>query len=83
MELNPREAPEGFVAVMKAAVATQALGNICRACDWRPECQKPTTDFTVSRHRCMPYAVTSSDGRELKRQDGCSVVFKKMGMRNQ
>lgn len=75
---NPKEAPDGYIAVLKSAVATQSIGNICRACDWRPECQKPETDFTVSRHRCMSYAVTSHvDGRELKRQDGCSVVFKR------
>lgn len=75
--LNPADAPDGFTAVLKSDVATQSLGNICRACDWRPECQKPDTDFTVSRHRCMPYVVISSEGREIKRDDGCSVVFKR------
>lgn len=75
---NPNEAPYGFIAVLKSAVATQSLGNICRACDWRPECQKPETDFTVGRNRCTSYTVISRiDGRELKRQDGCSVVFKR------
>lgn len=78
MTLDPSEAPAGYVAVLKSDVATLTLGNICRACDWRPECQKPGTDFTVSHHRCMSYTVTSSrDGRDLKRQDGCSVVFKR------
>lgn len=69
--LDPTEAPPGYVAVLKASVATPALGNICRACDWRQECSGIT-------HRCMPYAVISArDGKELRRVDGCSVVFKR------
>jgi hypothetical protein len=68
--LDPNEAPEGFIPVLKSDVATDSLGNICRACDWRSACNG-------FEHRCMPYTVISSrDGRELKRQDGCSVVFK-------
>ncbi len=69
--LDPNEAPEGFIAVLKSEVATERLGNICRACDWRSACNG-------FEHRCMPYTVISSrDGRELKRQDGCSFVFKR------
>jgi len=69
--LDPNEAPEGFIAVLKSDLATDSLGNICRACDWRNACNG-------FEHRCMPYAVISSkDGRELKCQDGCSVVFKR------
>ena len=70
-KLNPNEAPAGFAAVLKSEVATAGLGNICRACDWRSEC-------SGLEHRCVPYTVlSSSDGRELKRLDGCSVVFKR------
>ena len=69
--LDPNEAPEGFIAVLKSDVASNSLGNICRACDWRSACNG-------SEHRCMSYTVIScKDGRELKRQDGCSVVFKR------
>ena len=69
--LDPNEAPEGFNAVLKSDVATDSLGNICRACDWRSDCNG-------FEHRCMPYTVISSkDGRELKRHDRCSVVFKR------
>ncbi len=69
--LDPNEAPEGFIAVLKSDVATDSLGNICRACDWRSACNG-------LEHRCMPYTVISRIyGRELKRQDGCSVVFKR------
>ncbi|MGL5002120.1 MAG: hypothetical protein ACRDAM_04210, partial [Casimicrobium sp.] len=69
--LDPNEAPEGFYAVPKSDVVAESLGNICRACDWRSACNG-------FEHRCMPYTVISaSDGRELKRQDGCSVVFKR------
>ncbi len=69
--LDPNEAPEGFIAVLKSDVASDSLGNICRACDWRSACNG-------LEHRCMPYTVISRiDGRELKRLDGCSVVFKR------
>ena len=68
--LDPNEAPEGFIAVLKSDVATDSLGNICRACDWRSACNG-------LEHRCMSYTVISNyGGRELKRLDGCSVVFK-------
>lgn len=70
-QLNPNEAPPGYFAVLKSDVATEELGNICRACDWRPECD----GFA---YRCMSSTVISSrDGSELKRQDECSVVFKR------
>jgi hypothetical protein len=69
--LDPNEAPEGFIAVLKSEVASDSLGNICRACDWRSACNG-------LQHRCMSYTVISRiDGCELKRQDGCSVVFKR------
>jgi hypothetical protein len=69
--LDPNEAPPGFVAVLKSDVVTADLGNICRACDWRSDCNG-------FEHRCMSYTVVSSrSGRELKRLDGCSVVFKR------
>jgi uncharacterized C2H2 Zn-finger protein len=69
--LDPNEAPAGYFAALKADAKPSDGGNICRACDWRPECSGLT-------HRCMSYAVISSrDGSELKRRDGCSVVFKR------
>ena len=68
--LDPDEAPAGFVAVLKSDVVTADLGNICRACDWRSDCN----GFA---NRCMSYTVVSSNRRELKRFDGCSVVFKR------
>jgi hypothetical protein len=77
--LDQTEAPEGYYAVLKSGLKTEVIGNICRACDWRPTCQKPETDFHVSRHRCMHYTVISrTTGQELKRRDGCSVVFKRL-----
>lgn len=76
--LNPNEAPAGFYAVLKSEVATPSLGNICRACDWRPTCQQPDTDFTAAGHRCMSYSVVTSECKLVERQDGCSVVFKRV-----
>lgn len=68
--LDPSEAPVGYYAVLKSAVATPELGNICRACDWRADC-------CGTKHRCMPHEIVTSDGETLKRNDGCSVVFKR------
>lgn len=75
--VDPTEAPDGFYAVPKRDVATEALGNICRACDWRPECQKAETDLAKPHHRCMSAGVITADGRTVERSDGCSVVFKR------
>ena len=77
IQLDQNEAPKGFYAVLKSDVITDSLGNICNACDWRSECQKPTTDFKDHNNRCMSYAVVLNDGTELERKDGCSVAFKK------
>lgn len=74
--VDPTEAPAGFYAVSKNSVAGDGLGNICRSCDWRPECNSPQSDFTAYGHRCMESPVVTPDGREIARQDGCSVVFK-------
>jgi hypothetical protein len=77
-KLDPTEAPSGYFAVLKSAVATAKLGNICRACDWRKTCQDPATDFTVNNHRCMGYGVISAkDGRVIARKDESCVVFKR------
>ena len=70
-KIDPDEAPPGFIAVFKSDVVNADLGNICRACDWRIDCNG-------FEYRCMPYTVVSSrTGRELKRLDSCSVVFKR------
>ena len=70
-KLDPDEAPPGLIAVLKSDVVTAGLGNICRACDGCSDCNGV-------EHRCMPFTVVSNrDGRELKRLDGCSVVFKR------
>ena len=77
------EAPIGFYAVLKAEVATEKLGNICRACDWRPECNDPATDFSLPRHRCMSFPVVQTiTGSVIERTDGCSVVFKRAQAQN-
>ena len=76
--LNPNEAPQGYFAVLKDDVKTAELGSICRACDWRSQCCTQGTDFENSNHRCMSDTLISSrTGKEIFRNDGCSVVFKK------
>lgn len=64
----PWMAPNGYFAVLKVEAMPADGSNICRACDWRPECQKPETDFARPEHRCMPCA----------RDDGRSVLFKRL-----
>jgi hypothetical protein len=77
--LNPLEAPEGYVAVLKSIAKPDDGSNICRACDWRPTCQQPDTDFTNHNHRCMDYTVIHRlTGQRIRRDDGCSVVFKRV-----
>lgn len=75
--VNPSEAPDGYIAVLKSEVK-RGTENICNFCDWRPECQNRSTDFDNPSLRCMPDPMISSkSGKEIKRQDNCSVVFKK------
>jgi len=75
LKCNPDEAPKGFYAVLKSSIKGDA--NLCRSCDWRKTCQdSENTDFVAYGHRCMAPAVLSR-GEWFKRDDGCSVVFKK------
>lgn len=76
--LNPQEAPTGYFAVLKDDAKPEDGSNICRACDWRPECQKSETDFENHAHRCMDVsAISDRSSREIRRHDGCSVVFRR------
>lgn len=75
---NPKEAPEGYYAMPKPEY-DHRTGNICKQCDWRPNCQNVKTDFVKYGHRCMANAVTSAvDGKTYQREDKCSVIFKKV-----
>jgi hypothetical protein len=79
MKHDPTEAPAGFYAVSKAQAAPRDGGNICRACDWRKECNDPATDLLAHGHRCMSYPVVATrDGKTYQRKDQSSVVFKRI-----
>jgi len=69
--LDQNDAPPGYFAVLKSEAKPADGSNICRACNWRQDC-------SGEKYRCMPYAITTTDGRTLKRADGCSVVFKRL-----
>lgn len=69
-QLNPNDAPPGYYAVLKAEAKPKDGSNICRACDWRPDC-------SGEKYRCMPFEIVTPDGRTLKREDGHSVLFKR------
>jgi len=80
--LDPKEAPEGFYAKLKSdytniATNNAQLGNYCKHCDWRYECNDIYTDLTIHNHRCMEQSIVLSNGATLERKDRCSVVFKK------
>lgn len=62
-------APKGYYASPKSDLNTEQLGNICRSCDWRPECaQLSTLDEVPDSSKCMSY----------DRADGVGVVFKRI-----
>ena len=74
-QCNPHDAPPGYYATPKAtANPTGVTANLCRQCDWRPNC----TAENARVYRCMSYAVTLDDGTEVGRADGVSVVFKRL-----
>lgn len=76
--MDSMEAPNGYTAVLKSNIKNNGK-NLCSFCDWRSECQKDETDFSIPNHRCMPYSVISlKTGTEINRKDGCSVLFKKI-----
>ena len=70
-QCNANEAPSGYKAVLKSTAKPPDGSNICRACDWRPNCN--------GQVRCMDFAITTSSGKTLQREDGCSVLFKRIG----
>lgn len=74
--LNPNEAPDGYFAVLKSSIPHPAP-NLCTFCDWRSQCQKPETDFTIAKHRCAAHPVQLHSGGAVSRADGCSVIFKR------
>ncbi len=48
--LNPADAPPGHYAVLKESVVNpDNPENICRHCDWRPECKKTITPCGACR----------------------------------
>ena len=73
-QLNVNEAPLGFYAVDKKEAKTS---NVCDSCDARQLCKENKNDWCL-KNRCMAYGVTSfKDGKVYKREDNCSVFFKK------
>jgi len=69
-KLNQNDAPPGYYAVLKSEAKSKDGSNICRACDWRPDCSS-------AKYPCMGYAIVTSDDRTLRREDGHSVLFKR------
>lgn len=74
---DPTNAPPGYVAVPKADVPHDK-GNLCRFCDWRPECQRSSDedDRLCEKYPCAGYEVINRDGHTIGRPDKTSVVFK-------
>jgi hypothetical protein len=73
-EINKNEAPNGFIAISKEEAKTPNVGN---SCDAKSLCQKDENDWCLY-NRCMNYPIIAfKDGKEYKREDGQSVIFKK------
>jgi hypothetical protein len=73
--VDENEAPEGYVAVLKATISDKHNCSICFFCDWRSECKRGNADFSKKEHRCMSQPVITDHGEEISRDDGCSVIF--------
>ena len=73
---DPTEAPPGYVAVKKSSLSDiERSQNICRSCDYRPECQRTGGP---REYRCSTQgAIDPITGKIYQRKDGHSVVFKK------
>ena len=51
--IDPQEAPPGFSPVLKSE-RRHDQGNLCRQCDWRPECDGPVCGcMSYNRHDGM------------------------------
>ena len=75
VQCNTCDAPPGYYATPKATANPPGVtANICRQCDWRPNCDAEN----ARKHRCMSYSVILDDGMEVGRSDGVSVVFKRL-----
>lgn len=76
-ELNEKEAPTGFYAVLKEKVSKEGK-NICSFCDARKLCQQNKDNWCLE-NRCMSYdIVAEKDGKIYARKDRKSVIFKKL-----
>ncbi len=73
--IDAKEAPEGFFAVGKD---TTSAPNACNSCDARSLCQDNEDNWCL-KNRCMAYEITAFvDGQTYKRNDGKSVIFKRL-----
>lgn len=75
---DQRDAPDGYYAVLKAEAKPKDGGNICRACDWRPNCHSGPINEMPRGHNCRGYELVGRDGKLYVRADGCSVLFKRL-----
>lgn len=75
---DQRDAPDGYYAVLKAEAKPMDGGNICRACDWRPNCHSGPINKMPRGHNCRGHELIGEDGKAYVRADGCSVLFKRV-----
>lgn len=81
---DPTNAPPGYYAFPKANVPHDQ-GNLCRFCDWRPECQRSSDadDRLCEKYHCSSREVINRDGETIGRPDKTCVVFKRLPVINQ
>lgn len=61
--INHKDAPPGFYPISKNEIPGYAGDNICRYCDWRPDCSAAICS-------CMSYRRQDGIGVIFKRRDG-------------
>ena len=81
-KLDETEAPEGFYAISKDNIKERTCArrdeNYCHFCDARTLCQANKEDWCLI-NRCMESEVVAfKNGKTYKRNDGQSVVFKRL-----
>lgn len=73
--IDVNEAPEGYYAALKSSVPDH-VGNICRACDFRPRCPSGPVNLIDPLQNCRGHELIGTDGKIYVRKDRCHVIFK-------
>lgn len=78
--LDVKLAPPGYRAEIRPQSVWGVTQNLCRLCDWRPNCNPNSLpiDKISPEQNCRGYELIGSDGKEYIRADRCDVIFKQI-----